>query len=78
MTGDFPNDPDSGPRKGQITQIDVALPIMPRQPAVLHQYHLSGIRFDADPVIDGRSNSLLTVEMTFVGLNPLGLLQRSS
>ncbi len=73
MTGDFPNDPDSGPRKVQITQIGVASTDYATTPAILRQYHLSGTRFDADPVIDGRSNSLLKVEITFGGLRPIGI-----
>jgi len=52
--------------------------------ATLPQYHVSGIRLDADPVIDGRSNPLLAAQVAFGSLNrdvpeqKLNLLQLTS
>ena len=52
--------------------------------AILPQYHVSGIRLDDDPVIDGRSNPLLAAQVAFGSLNQdvseqkLNLLQLTS
>jgi hypothetical protein len=70
MTGQFPNDPDSGSPWAQITQIRVAFTdharMVGKPDAVLAP---SALRLDTDPVVHGGSIALLAAKVSLGRLN---------